>query len=47
MMTLILKIWVSIILKKNKSNISQNLEGCLQADLTILFLYLDINEEKE
>ena len=33
--------------KKNKSNISQNLEGYWQADLSILFLYLDIFEEKK
>ena len=33
--------------KKNKSNISQNLEGCWQADLSMLFLYLDIFEEKK
>ncbi len=32
--------------KKNKSNISQNLEGYWQADLSILFLYLNINEER-
>jgi hypothetical protein len=33
--------------KKNKSNISQNLEGYWQANLSILFLYLDIFEEKK
>ena len=30
--------------KKNKSNISQNLKGFWQIDLSILFLYLHINE---
>jgi hypothetical protein len=30
--------------KKNKSNISQNLKGFWQIDLSILFLYLYINE---
>ena len=33
--------------KKNKSNILQNLEGFWQADVSILFLYLDIFEEKK
>lgn len=33
--------------KKNKSNIFQNLEGFWQADVSILFLYLDIFEEKK